>query len=204
MIGIKKLTADINYRGGLWSILTRNAAAGLCRGAGGKILEMCCGQGLLLDKLRQNNPGAELYGLDILEYAVDLARKALPKTVNLKIANASATGYGANFFDHIFCINAFINIASKQEIDNIFAEAARVLKPGGSFIADIRNTLFPLHHIMYGLVRLFGFDVSLVLFSTDTIVKIARSHGLRLEKKLAVGSLLGMFAPVFILKFEKQ
>ena len=56
------------------------------------------------------------------------------KKLSLSLADVTRLEYGDNTFDAVLCCN---HLQHAPNVDALLAEAARVLKPGGLFLADI-------------------------------------------------------------------
>jgi ubiquinone/menaquinone biosynthesis C-methylase UbiE len=97
---------------------------------GGHLLDIGTGPGWLLLEIHKLNPGLKLYGLDISQAMVELARKNLTGvTTALKLANVNATGYEDNFFDAVVCSGSFY---LWDQPERGLEEIHRILKPGCS------------------------------------------------------------------------
>jgi 2-polyprenyl-3-methyl-5-hydroxy-6-metoxy-1,4-benzoquinol methylase len=106
------------FAAGLYSRLTRTrslqqqyreiAANLTSQVRSGRLLDIGTGPGWLLLEVHKQNPGVQLYGLDISQAMVELARQNLAGvTTNLKLANVCATGHENNFFDTVVCSGSF-------------------------------------------------------------------------------------------------
>lgn len=100
----------------------------------GKVLDVGCGTGALLDKLKDRSE--ELWGLDVSEEALSFCRMRSHK--NLIRADATNTGFPSEYFDVITAIGIIEHI----DDDGLFiAEMKRILKPGGIIV--ILTSSFP-------------------------------------------------------------
>jgi ubiquinone/menaquinone biosynthesis C-methylase UbiE len=95
----------------------------------GRVLDVGTGPGRLLVAIHQLNPALELYGLDISQSMIELARENLADVpVNLRIGSIARTDYQSDFFDLVTCTGSFyLWDDPKQGLDEIH----RILKPGG-------------------------------------------------------------------------
>jgi ubiquinone/menaquinone biosynthesis C-methylase UbiE len=92
----------------------------------GKILDIGTGPGWLLKEVYSNNPGLELFGLDISSEMINVARKnttGIP--VNLKHCTIQKTNYPDNYFDLVTCVGSFYLWKKPIECLN---EVFRILK----------------------------------------------------------------------------
>jgi ubiquinone/menaquinone biosynthesis C-methylase UbiE len=93
----------------------------------GRVLDVGTGPGRLLLAIHQLNPALELYGLDISQSMIDLARQTLTDVpVNLRIGSIARTDYPSDFFDLVTCTGSFyLWDDPKQGLEEIH----RILRP---------------------------------------------------------------------------
>jgi demethylmenaquinone methyltransferase/2-methoxy-6-polyprenyl-1,4-benzoquinol methylase len=116
---------------------------------GGNILDVACGNGMLL-KMLSDKADFQAYGVDISEKMIIEARNRYPK-MQFSVTNSSRLPFQADFFDAVTVCAAFHHFSEPEEF---VSEAKRVLKPGGQiYIADpyfpplfrqIANLIIPL------------------------------------------------------------
>jgi ubiquinone/menaquinone biosynthesis C-methylase UbiE len=102
----------------------------------GKLLDVGTGPGRLLVEISKKNPGLDLFGLDISEAMLALARKNIRsiKKVLLKAGNITRTDFADDFFDCIVSTGSFYNWDKPVEALN---EIYRILKSGSiAYIFD--------------------------------------------------------------------
>jgi len=94
----------------------------------GRVLDVGTGPGRLLVAIHQLNPALGLYGLDISQSMIELARENLADVpVNLRIGSIARTEYESDFFDLVTCTGSFyLWDDPKQGLEEIH----RILKPG--------------------------------------------------------------------------
>ena len=75
----------------------------------GRLLDIGTGPGRLLYEINKRNPQLDLYGLDISESMLYIAKKYLQniKNVDLRVGNIVKTQYQANYFDCIISSGSF-------------------------------------------------------------------------------------------------
>ena len=70
-----------------------------------KILDVSCGEGILLREVVKLNKGIETYGLDISSVAVSIAQKNAPKS-KIILADGQRIPFENNFFDYVTCLGS--------------------------------------------------------------------------------------------------
>lgn len=103
------------------------------------ILDVGCGRGELIYHLVQE--GHMAIGLDYAPQGIKIARDALQGFVSgdserkpgLSLANAKQLSFPAQSMDHVFMLDVVEHLFP-DELDEVFREIYRVLKPGGSLI----------------------------------------------------------------------
>lgn len=102
----------------------------------GKILDVGCGSGHLLQKISETvRQPVELYGLDISQKLCDIAQKKNPDAKIVQ-GDAEALPYESNTFDVVFMTEALEHML---DYDKALSEVSRVLKPKGIFIVTVPN-----------------------------------------------------------------
>ncbi|MFX1574387.1 MAG: class I SAM-dependent methyltransferase [Promethearchaeota archaeon] len=98
----------------------------------GSLLDIGTGHGRLLIEINKLNPKIELYGLDISEKMINLAKTNLKNIkTDLQQGNITNTNYNSNYFDLITCTGSFYLWNDPIEGLN---EIYRILKPKRSAI----------------------------------------------------------------------
>lgn len=92
--------------------------------SGARVLDLACGDGLLMTHL-----GARAVGLDLSREELGLARGRTPRVVR---GRAQALPFADASFDACACHLAFMLFS---DVERVVAELARVLVPGGLFVA---------------------------------------------------------------------
>ena len=98
------------------------------------VLELAFGQGFNLAYLAARHPGSHFAGIDLTPSHLDLAGKRLAglglSNTRLTLGDFHHLPYADASFDQVFSIEAF---CYASDLRQAFAEAARVLRPGGCF-----------------------------------------------------------------------
>lgn len=118
--------------------------------AGQRILDIGCGTGTLVVKLKRQYTAAQVVGLDPDANALQRAHiKAARAGVSVELEQgfADELPYQSESFDRVFSSFMFHHL-NTQERENMLREVLRVLKPGGSFhlvdftVADASHAFF--------------------------------------------------------------
>jgi ubiquinone/menaquinone biosynthesis C-methylase UbiE len=96
-----------------------------------RVLDVGCGTGELLRRLRARYPGARLAGLDPVAEMLDVARDKLSGTEDLRIGYADSLPWASGSFDMVVSCNMFHYIAHPK---TALREMARVIRPGGALV----------------------------------------------------------------------
>ena len=96
-----------------------------------RVLDVGCGTGELLRRLRAKYPDAELAGLDPVAEMLAVARDKLGGREDLRIGYADSLPWSGGSFDVLVSCNMFHYIT--HPIDAL-QEMARVLRPGGTIV----------------------------------------------------------------------
>lgn len=123
--------------------------------AGQSVLDVGCGFGGTLARINATYQTMRLAGINIDERQIDICRRIASRAENVvtwHIADAGQLPFAGTSFDRLFCVEAMFHFASRRQF---FAEAARVLKPGGVLTGtDIlispsaRSAAFPIDAIL--------------------------------------------------------
>lgn len=105
-------------------------------GKGMKLLDVSCGQGLLLKTAAER--GAEVWGLDLSRLAIFRARRRVPGA-RLVVGNAEKLPFKTGFFDWVTCWGSLEHYANPEKA---LKEMRRVLKPEGQAAIYVPNLFF--------------------------------------------------------------
>ena len=93
------------YLEGRWEKIVRQMVETYNLPSNARILDIGCGKGYLLYDFTKIMPKAEVFGIDISNYAIQNAKEEI-KT-NLIQGNATSLPWGSNYFDLVVSINTF-------------------------------------------------------------------------------------------------
>jgi ubiquinone/menaquinone biosynthesis C-methylase UbiE/uncharacterized membrane protein YbhN (UPF0104 family) len=112
-------------------------------GAGRRGLDVGCGQGWYVARMRQL--GCDVHGIDTSAGQIALARRHVDDPALVGEGSVLDIPAADESFDFAYCINVLHHLPSEVEQQRAFAELVRVLRPGGLlFVHEIntRNVLF--------------------------------------------------------------
>ena len=101
-------------------------------GAGARVLEVGCGTGLLLGRVRQFASYAT--GMDL---SAGMLARAAQRGLPVTLGNATALPYADDSFDVVYSFKVLAHVA---DIRTALAEMARVTRPGGHVLAEFYNS----------------------------------------------------------------
>lgn len=94
-------------------------------------LDLGCGTGEMMKLILQADPHKELYGIDLSEKMLAVARSKLPDQVKLLSGDSESLPFPDHSFDVVYCNDSFHHYPAPQ---NVLREVHRVLKPDGTFL----------------------------------------------------------------------
>ena len=106
--------------------------------SGLRVLEIGCGMGRLFEGLSYRF--ADVWGIDISEGMIDQGRAECPVQATWVVGDGlSLKGVDSGSIDHALSYEVFGHISRPSIIRGYFTEILRVLKPGGTFQAQLRG-----------------------------------------------------------------
>lgn len=143
-----------------------------------KILDFGCGDGNSLVYFRKHYPNAKLYGVDLSDKSISVAKmRNLPK-VEFKSFDGSKIPFADETFDIVFTSMVFHHIQFNLHAQ-IVKEIMRVMKPKARFYNFEHNPYNPLTR---KVVRECEFDEDAVLLKPTYMKNLISVHGLTLNK----------------------
>lgn len=113
-----------------------------------RILDAGCGIGNLLMLLQGLKKNLKLYGIDISEEMLRIARKKLKNKAKLKLIALEKINFKDNYFDYIFSVDSFHHYAN---YDSVMRNFHRVLKKNGRLIVVDFNFGFTGNKIFHAI-----------------------------------------------------
>lgn len=114
-----------NYIEGRWEKVARAINEHYSLGEKPKILDIGCGKGFLLYDFLKVIPNAEVYGIDISEYAIKNSKQEIRN--RLQLGNATDLPWEDNTFDLVISITTMHNLHT-YELEKALKEMERVGK----------------------------------------------------------------------------
>ena len=150
--------------------------------AGTKLLDFGCGKGKISTEILKLNSKIELTGSDISKIAVKTAKKQVPQGKFILTQEDKPLPFKDNSFDFILAADVIEHI---YDIDLIFSELARILKPSGKILISV-----PYHGLIKNLIIVFiAFDFvfnvkgpHIRFFTNKALAKCLRDAGLKPSK----------------------
>lgn len=196
------------YSSGYWPDKVRAKALELCQGITGKLLEIGCGEGLFLIPVAEDNPNAEIWGIDndlyrLKETSQKIVQKGIPRA-RLSLQKAGELSFKNECFDTVACINVFFNLDSLETVKQAVLQMKRVCKKSGRIIFDFRNCLNPLVVMKYRWARLYDKTVQrlpLNCYHPLDIEGMIRECGLLTTRRIYIGCRwLKSYAPIILVE----
>lgn len=102
-----------------------------------KVLDVSCGEGILLREIEKLNKGIETYGLDISNEAVGIAKKNTLKS-KILLADGQRIPFQDKYFDYVTCLGSLEHYLD-PELG--LREITRVAKDESEFVIVLPNSL---------------------------------------------------------------
>jgi ubiquinone/menaquinone biosynthesis C-methylase UbiE len=194
------------YSSGHLPQLVRHTAFAHMARIKGRVLDLGCGEGLLLKNLVASHPDRVVYGLDPWGEILLRAKRRMGRKVMLLQGDSFHLPFKDRAFSIVFCLNLFNNLAEKKDVMRTMREVYRVLAPEGYFIFDFRNTLNPFIYFGYKLAFIHDPEI-MVPLKTHTLSWIKRSlraTGFTDAMIVPLAFKVKLFAPALVIGAEKR
>lgn len=99
-----------------------------------RALDIGCGNGYLLEVLRQRFPGLGLEGLEYTPEMVQIAKKRNVPECQIQQGDVLKLPYPDSALDVVITERCIINVMNAEDQATALGEVARILKPGGHFL----------------------------------------------------------------------
>lgn len=125
-----------------------------------RILDFGCGDGELINYIKNTNPKSQLYGVDVSKKIINLNRKKIKHAKFYTVDDGEKLPFPNNYFDFIVSTDVIEHV---YNTDVTFKELSRVLKPKGKLL---------LSTPYYGLVK----NILIVVINFDLIFSPSGPH----------------------------
>ena len=148
-----------------------------------RVLEIGCGNGLLLARLRAEFPDIDLSGCDYTPEMVELAQARGVERCTVQREDVRALTYADGSFDVIVAERVLINVLDRGGQEQSLRELHRVLAPGGAFV----------------MIEAFSDGLTNLNRARDELglePNVVPHHNLWFDTDWFAGALAGLFEPV--------
>lgn len=208
---VRGLTAREGIARGFYQPRVRHRAALALAGASGRFLEIGCGRGFFLEEVALTAPKLETVGIDnATDQLRSFTRTYLDNhggtATHLVGARAEALPFPDGTFEAASCLNTLYNLPSMAVIRIFLLEMARVLKPGGRCLIDIRNRWNLPTALRFRLRHWHdpAFPYHLKTYSTAELEGALEGTGLHPVRLHRIGLLKSPLCPVILFELEKK
>lgn len=139
-----------------------------------KLLDVGCGDGVALYLLSKSSPHLELYGVEPVKEALEVAKRKIPKAY-IEEGRADKLPFEDNFFDIIISSDVIEHVADP---DKMLEEIRRVAKDGAKIIVGtpIKHSKTPLDH--NHVQEFFAEDFQILMSQHFRDTELHESHNL--------------------------
>ena len=138
------------------------------------VLDIGCGTGGLLGVIHEQRKVARLFGLDLSEEMIAVAKAKL-RDADLRVGDSERLPYENRAFDLVTCTFSFHHYPNPK---GVLAEIQRVICAGGRLIMADPSIFPPLRQIFNALTR-FSKDGGVRYYSMREMTELAKSVGLK-------------------------
>jgi ubiquinone/menaquinone biosynthesis C-methylase UbiE len=142
------------------------------------VLDIGCGTGALLMMIHERKKDARLFGIDLSEEMIKVARVKLGNAADLTVSDSEKLPFKSGPFDLILCTFSFHHHPNPAVV---FKEMQRVLSPKGRVIMADPLAPTPVRQVMNMLIPFMN-DGTVHYYSKKEMFKLAESVGLTVSK----------------------
>lgn len=178
-----------------------------------RVLDLGCGYGRLAGKIVQDQPNADVVGVDIAQRYVDLYNANLGRRSKAIKADIRKLPFKDESFDVVIAVTTMMYILNTKDQNRAYGEAFRILKKGGKFVFIERNPFAQSLVTLGGLVTLLrgrsNKEIQAVSYTPERMLGLINKAGGSIERRsglpfwtilLPLGylaSFLGKYSQVF-------
>ena len=139
-------------------------------------LDVGCGTGVLLAMVGEQRKAAKLFGIDLSEEMIKIARAKLGDKADLRVSDSERLPFEDEKFDLITCTFSFHHYPNPKAV---LAEMKRVLSPNGKLIIADALLFTPLRQLR-NAIAVFAKEEK--FYSKRRILALVKSAGLAISK----------------------
>lgn len=145
----------------------------------GTMLDIGCGTGALLQMVQEKRKDARLFGVDLSEKMIQVAKAKLGERTDLRVSDSEKLPFPNKAFDLVMCTYSFHHYPNPGAV---LLEMRRVLAPGGRLILADPSTAIPLLRQVVNFVHLFTRDGTVRIYSKKEMKVLAEAAALEVAK----------------------
>lgn len=145
----------------------------------GAILDIGCGTGALLQMIQVKKKDARLFGVDLSEKMVQVAKAKLGGKADLRVSDSEKLPFPNGAFDLVMCTYSFHHYPNPGAV---LSEVRRVLAPGGRLILVDPTTSIPLLRQMVNFRNLFIKDGTVRIYSKKEMKALVEAAAFKVAK----------------------
>lgn len=150
----------------------------------GKVLDVGCGDGTILNELLKTDSVDRISGIDVSERAIKIAKKKFPQIRNfIKQGSITKIPFPTGTFDVVICTQVIEHVLDTKKV---MSEMRRVLKQGGLLLicTPENNYIKNLLNVLLGRFenRHTGYEGHIRYYSKKSLSKVLSDFNFKIEK----------------------
>ncbi len=142
------------------------------------VLDIGCGTGALLRIIQEKGTDARLFGIDLSERMIRMAKAKLGEKADLRVSDSEKLPFSNGAFDLVLCTFSFHHYPDPGAV---LSDMRRVLAPSGRLILADPTVPVPLRQLM-NLVHVFTKDGTVRIYSKKEMEALVEAAGLEVAK----------------------
>jgi len=142
------------------------------------VLDVGCGTGALLRMIQDRKKGAKLFGVDLSEQMIQVAKAKLGEKAHLKVSDSEKLPFPNEAFDLVTCTFSFHHYPNPG---TVLQEMRRVLVPGGRLVLADPSPPVPLRQLL-NLAHLFTKDGTEKIYTEKEMKTLVKAAGFEVAK----------------------
>ncbi|MGA2477262.1 MAG: class I SAM-dependent methyltransferase [Spirochaetia bacterium] len=142
------------------------------------MLDIGCGTGALLQMIQEKRKDARLFGVDLSEQMIQVAKAKLGEKADLRVSDSEKLPFSNEAFDLVMCTFSFHHYPNPGAV---LLEVRRVLAPSGRLILADPTGPMPLRQLGM-VIGIFIKDGTVRIYSKKEMHGLAKGAGLEVTK----------------------